>query len=86
METPEAKIDESLPPRSVLTVLDQSKLPMVKLKVEAEMSSKKQPVTSLRLLVDGRPLTDGAAFKTFGQGQEKAEAEWTSPFPPAITS
>ena len=81
-ETREVKIDETLPPRAVLTVLDQSKLPAVKLKVAAEASNKKQPVTALRLLVDGRPLTDGAANQTFDQGKDKAEAEWTITLPP----
>ena len=72
----------ALPPRAVLSVLDKSKLPVVTLKVHAEASNKKQPITALRLLVDGRPLTDGGAHKTFDKGQDRAEAEWSITLPP----
>ena len=80
-ETTDVKIESVLPPRAVLTV-DQSKLPMVKLKVQAEASSKKQPITALRLLVDGRPLAEGAAYKTLSPGRDNAEAEWSVTLPP----
>jgi len=77
-----AQLDDQLPPRAVLTIVDQSNLPAVKLKVHATASSKKQPISALRLLVDGRPLPDGAAQEKFAEGKDAAELEWTVTLPP----
>jgi len=80
-KTRDVKIDDLLPPRAVLSLLQQDKA-TVKLKVEAEAAVKDQPVTALRLLVDGRPLADGAMNEKFGDGKKQAAAEWSITLPP----
>jgi len=80
-KTRDVKIDDLLPPRAVLSVLQQDKA-VVKLKVQAEAAAKDQPVTGLRLLMDGRPLADGSANERFGDGKVKAGAEWSVMLPP----
>jgi hypothetical protein len=80
-DAPVVNVDEQLPPRALLTVVDQSKLPTIKLKVQAEAATPKQPVTALRLLVDGRPLPARQAYLSLEDGRPKAEAEWTIDLP-----
>jgi len=80
--TRDVNVADLLPPRALLTVLDQSKLPTVRLKVHAEAAAKNQPITALRLLVDGRPLADGLAYTTFDQAKESATTEWSITLPP----
>src|SRR5262249_53292257 len=42
-----------------------------------------QPVTGLRLLVDGRPLPDrSTGYADLGAGKDRAEVEWTVALPP----
>jgi hypothetical protein len=79
-ETRDVKVDDLLPPRAVLTV-DQSKLPIVKVKVKAEASVKEQPITSLRLMLDGRIVPGKETLVEFKDGKAKAEVEWTFELP-----
>lgn len=81
VETRDVELDDLLPPRAVLTVADASKLPTVKVKVVAEASSKEQPITALRLLVDGRPAAGKETLVEFPAGKAKAEIEWTFELP-----
>jgi WD40 repeat protein len=71
-----------LPPRAGLQVVDDKALPKVKLKATAEAAAKGQPVVSLRLLVDGRPLPDGAGLLDLKEPKDNAEAEWEVTLPP----
>jgi WD40 repeat protein len=80
-ETRDVQIDRLLPPNSLLTVLDQSKMPTIKVKVQAEAMAKDQPITSLRLLVDGRPLPGKKTFVEYEVGKQKVEVEWTFEIP-----
>jgi WD40 repeat protein len=75
-------VGQLLPPRATLAILDKAGLPQVKVKATAEAAAKGQPVTALRLLVDGRPLPDGQGVQEWKRGQAKAEAEWTVTLPP----
>jgi hypothetical protein len=77
-----ADVEQLLPPRAALEVLDKTALPKVKLKATAEAAVKGQPVTALRLLVDGRPLPDGEGMLDLKEGQSKAEATWEVTLPP----
>jgi WD40 repeat protein len=77
-----ADVEQLLPPRASLEVLDKTALPKVKLKATAEAAVKGQPVTTLRLLVDGRPLPDGEGTLDLKEGQPKAEATWEVALPP----
>src|ERR1019366_8240090 len=80
-ETRDVKIDDVLPPKAVLTVLDQTKLPTVKLKGKAEASAKDQPITSLRLMMDGRVVPGKGTQAEFQAGKPKVEIEWTLELP-----
>jgi len=75
-------LNKLLPPQATLQLLDTKDLPRVKVKARAVAAVKEQPVTALRLLVDGRPIADGAAYTNFEQGKDKAEAEWNVTLPP----
>jgi WD40 repeat protein len=77
-----ADVGQLLPPRAALEVLDKTALPKVKVKATAAAAVKGQPVTSLRLLVDGRPLPEGKGALDLGNGQTTAEAEWEVELPP----
>jgi WD40 repeat protein len=77
-----ADLGKLLPPRAGLKVVDHTALPKVKVKATAEAAVKGQPVTALRLLVDGRPLPDGQGVLDLKEPQEKAEAEWEVTLPP----
>jgi WD40 repeat protein len=77
-----ADLEQLLPPRAALEVLDRTALPKVKVKATAEAAAKGQPVQSLRLLVDGRPLPDGQGVREWKEGQASAEAVWTVTLPP----
>ncbi|HZZ80251.1 MAG TPA: caspase family protein [Gemmataceae bacterium] len=81
VETRDVNIDEMFPPRAVLTVVDKSKLPLVKVKVNAEATSKDQPITALRLMIDGRVAPGEATLIEFKDGKAKAEIEWTFELP-----
>jgi hypothetical protein len=77
-----ADVEQLLPPRAALLLLsDKKALPKVKVKATAEAAAKGQPVQSLRLLVDGRPLPDGRGVKELKRGEEP-EAEWEVELPP----
>jgi WD40 repeat protein len=80
-DTRGVQVDDLLPPRSVLAVVDQSKLPTVKLKVQAEASAKDHPITSLRLMMDGRVVPGKETLVEFKDGKAKAEVEWTFELP-----
>jgi hypothetical protein len=79
-DTRSVNVDELLPPRAVLTV-DPSKRPTLKIKVEATAVSKSQPITALRLLLDGRPVPGKETLIEFAVGKETAEVEWTYELP-----
>jgi WD40 repeat protein len=80
-ETRSVKIDDLLPPRVVLTVVDETKKPFVKLKVKAEASGKNQPIKSLRLMLNGRLVPGNKTFAEYAAGTPKAEVEWTFQLP-----
>jgi WD40 repeat protein len=81
--TGESRPDKLLPPTVTLAV-DDSKKPTVRVRLTAHQGCPEQPIKSLRLLVDGRPLPDRQAYETLPAGQEKAshEATWTIELPP----
>jgi hypothetical protein len=80
----EASPDKLLPPAVTLQVVDQMKLPRVSVKVVAEKGCTEQPIKSLRLLVDGRPLPNRQAMVAFEEGKEvtQHEATWQAELPP----
>ncbi len=80
-KTRDVPLAELLPPRATLTVADRSALPTMKVKARAEAAAKGQPVTALRLLLDGRPLPGGAGLAEFAGGKPTAEVEWTVTLP-----
>jgi hypothetical protein len=79
-ETRDVKIDNLLPPRAVLSVVKQDKS-ILTLKVKAEASVKEQPITSLRLMLDGRIVPGKETLVEFKDGKPKAEVEWTFELP-----
>jgi WD40 repeat protein len=78
-----ADVQELLPPQAALAVTDRTGLAQgkVKLKATAEAAVRGQPVVSLRLLVDGRPLPDGQGVLELKAPKEKAEADWEVTLP-----
>jgi WD40 repeat protein len=78
----QAELEKLLPPRAFLQILDKANLPRLKVRASAVATVPSQPVTALRLIVDGRPLPDGAGIKNFTPGVKQAEAEWTIDLPP----
>jgi WD40 repeat protein len=76
-----AELENLLPPRAALEVVEAS-LPKVKVKATAEAVAKGQPVTSLRLLVDGRPLPRGQGVLDLKAARDRAEAVWEAELPP----
>jgi WD40 repeat protein len=79
-ETRDVKIDDLLPPRAVLSVVKQDKA-ILTLKVRAEASVKEQPITSLRLMLDGRIVPGKETLVEFKDGKPNAEVEWTFELP-----
>jgi WD40 repeat protein len=69
-------IEKLLPPKATLKLLDGPTLPRVKVKASAEAAVPGQPVVSLELRVDGRPLPEGKGLLKLKEGLPKAEAEW----------
>ena len=81
-ETRNVKVEDLLPPRAVVSVVDQSKLPIVTLKVQAEALAKEQPIISLRLMMDGRVVPGKETVVEFKDGKLKVEPfEWTIELP-----
>ena len=80
----EASPDKLLPPAVTLRLVDQTKLPKITVKVVAERGCTEQPIRSLRLLVDGRPLPNRGAMVVFEEGKEvtQHEATWGAELPP----
>src|SRR5207253_292579 len=70
-----ADVEKLLPPKVSLTVVSTKALPTVEVKARAEAGTATQPVTALRLLLDGRPLPGGAAFQRLKQSQARVESE-----------
>jgi WD40 repeat protein len=69
------EIDDVLPPK--VEIKDVKKVAGgVQITATATAGAGREPVQSLRLLLDGRPLA-GAKAWDFGAGQKTAEAEWT---------
>jgi hypothetical protein len=77
-----ADLGKLLPPTVKLTVVDKTKLPVVKLRVEAVAGAKEQPIKALRLLVDGRPLPDRQGLAEYKDGKQKEDIPWTVKLPP----
>ncbi len=79
-----AQLEKLLPAGVSLTQLPGTQLPTIKLQVAARQSCAEQPIKSLRLLVDGRPLPDRQAYVSFPEGKEQAQhqATWTVELPP----
>lgn len=69
-----------LPPTASLKLIEQQG-ENLKLKATAGAASKDQPVTSMRLLMDGRPLPNKQGHVQFDQGQDRAEVEWSITLP-----
>jgi WD40 repeat protein len=76
-----ADLETLLPPRATLQVVEAA-LPKVKVKATAEAAARGQPVQSLRLLVDGRPLPGGQGVLDLKPAQDRAEAVWEAELPP----
>jgi hypothetical protein len=76
-----ADLEILLPPTVKLAVVDRSKLPDVKLRVDAVAGAKEQPIVALRLLVDGRPLPAGVGVNEYREGKQKDTVEWTVALP-----
>ncbi len=79
-------LEQLLPPQTVLTVVDDTRLPTLKLKATATAHSRQQPITGLRLLLDGRPLPpnekgEKEGVAEFAAGKDKADADWTITLP-----
>ncbi len=79
-KTRAADIDALLPPRAAL-VVTATKLPQVTVKASASAVSKEQPVTSVRLFLDGRPIPGQQTTATYAAGKDKVEVEWTITLP-----
>jgi WD40 repeat protein len=79
--TRDVVLDNMLPPLAVLSVLEQSKPPTVTLKVRAEARVKDQPITALRLMIDGRPVPGNETRVDFPESKDKAEVVWTFELP-----
>jgi WD40 repeat protein len=77
-----AKVEELLPPTVTLDVTDKTKLPRVKLKTIAQAGAAAQPITALRLFVDGRPYDDKNAAVTLPRGVPKDVRNWDITLPP----
>jgi WD40 repeat protein len=77
-----ADVGQLLPPRAALEILNKAALPNITLRARAEAAASGQPVVSLRLLVDGRPLPDGQGALDLKQGRAKAETTWGVSLPP----
>ncbi len=78
----DVRVDQMMPPRAALSLLDREQLPKVRLRVRAEASSPAQPVMAVRLLVDGRPLPGAETHAAFAAGKKEAELEWAVTLPP----
>jgi len=78
----EADLEKLLPPTATLHIVDGSALPKLRVKASAKARTAEQPITALRLLVDGRPLADGDGLQRFDPGAKEASAEWTVTLPP----
>jgi WD40 repeat protein len=76
-----ANVEQLLPPRVVLTRIAQ-KGNAVTIRIDAKSAGKKQPVTSLRLLVNSRPLPEGKCVKDYGNGKAEAKETWDVELPP----
>ena len=72
---PVLKSPEKLLPPGVVWAVDKSKLPVVTVTLTATESVPEQPIKSIRLLVDNRPLADKASYIEFAKGQEKKQFE-----------
>jgi WD40 repeat protein len=79
-KTRTAAIDQLLPPK-VTIVVDGTKAPEVTIKAEAVAGAAEQPITSLRLYMDGRPFHDSRTVTSFGMGVATAQASWTATLP-----
>jgi WD40 repeat protein len=66
-------IDQLIPPK-VTMVVDDSKKPEITIQAEAVAGTAQQPITSLRLYMDGRPFHDPKTIANFGMGIAKAQA------------
>jgi WD40 repeat protein len=72
------KVDDLLPPTVEIVSIDESKKPTVTIKVKAKRSAAGQPVKSLRLMVNGRPLPEAKYLKDLGEkGKAEHEETWT---------
>jgi uncharacterized caspase-like protein len=79
-------VDELLPPSVEIVSIDKAKLPAVTLKVKARGSGPSQPVTSLRLMVNGRPLQEEKYQVSLGdKGKAEHEQTWTFELPEGKT-
>ncbi|QDU28371.1 WD domain, G-beta repeat [Anatilimnocola aggregata] len=72
-------LEQLLPPKGTLTLLKQTD-GRVQVQASAIPGAPDKPVVAMRLLLDGRPLTNGVGTKTVAPG-EKAEATWELEFP-----
>jgi hypothetical protein len=79
-KTQRADLDELLPPRVTLEVV-ATKGADVTLRVSATASGRSQPVTGLRLLLDGRPVAGKDGRADFGQGKQSITLPFTLTLP-----
>ncbi len=75
-------VEDLLPPRVALQVIDR-KGDKTTVKASAIAAAPGQPVTGMRLLLDGRPFPDqqSVTVAEFAKGQAKAEAQWSITLP-----
>ena len=77
-----APLEDLLPPTVAIESMDTSKLPTVTIKVKAKGSGPKQPVMSMRLLLNGRPLPEGKYEVDLGKdGKAEYSRSWTLDVP-----
>jgi WD40 repeat protein len=69
-------IDDALPPTVTIESVDKSALPTVKLTVSVKAASDKQPIKSLRLLLNGRPLPDKKYVVDLDKGKSEHTQAW----------
>src|SRR5206468_3504900 len=86
-KTRSANVEEMMPPRvEVRLEQDAKEKARVTVHVKAESAAKGQPVSMLRLLVNGRPLPDGQGVEKLAKAQDKVSRTWTIPELPAGTA
>jgi hypothetical protein len=79
-------VADVLPPEVTLEGFGETEVKLEKEKetisIRASAKSTKQPITAMRLLVDGRPFQGASGVKRFETPKQEAEATWEVPLVP----